>query len=111
MTGEECAASICDVVESNAVEAGGAKKQMKRFNRRYEAGWTLLDLLVIVIPTALMAAFIAGIAPKPWGKVAAWLIAPIFGVGCWCLLFLWLLPSLERRGILKTNPPDDKPDE
>lgn len=62
---------------------------------------TLLDLLV-VLSGVVPALLIVGFGTELWRRVVAFILAVIFGVGFWCVLFLWLLPFLERR---KNHPP------
>lgn len=57
---------------------------------------TLIDLLVVmsgVVPAML----IVGVGPEPWRMVVSCVLTLVFGVGFWCIIFLWWLPFLERR--------------
>jgi hypothetical protein len=59
-----------------------------------------------VVPALL----IVGFGPELWRKVVGSVLALIFGIGFWCILFLWLLPFLERRNLLPPNFRDNDPD-
>jgi hypothetical protein len=65
-------------------------------NHHQESGMTLLDLLV-VISGVVPALLIVGVGPEPWRRLFLCVLGLIFGISFWCILFLWLLPFLERR--------------
>ena len=77
-------------------------------HNRSEAGVTLIDLLV-VISGAAPGILISLYFPVAWRPVMYWVLSPVFGIGFWCLLFLWWLPLIERRRKSQPHPDDDTP--
>ena len=71
-----------------------------------EAGWTLLDLLV-VISGAVPGVWVSSYFHGAWRTVMGPVLSVIFGIGFWCFLFLWFLPLIERHRKASPNPDHD----
>jgi hypothetical protein len=77
--------------------------------RTTAAGYTLLDLLV-VIAGAFPALWLTSYLPRSW-QIPLYLIGSfIFGIGFWCALNLALLPWLRRRRSRPNLDDNEKPD-
>jgi hypothetical protein len=74
------------------------------YRKRTRAGLTVLDMIV-VCSGALPALWLGSYFHGGWRTAVQYGGAFVFGIAFWCILFLWLLPLLERRGIIK--PPSD----
>ena len=75
-------------------------------------GLTLLDMIV-VCSGAVPALWLGSYFHDGWRTAVQYGGAFAFGIAFWCILFLWLLPLLERHGIIKppsgdANPPAGK---
>lgn len=62
---------------------------------RSEAGWTLLDLLIVIISGTVLATWVSRYFHISSQIVIGGVLAPIFGVGFWRFL-VWLLPLINR---------------
>lgn len=60
------------------------------------AGYTLIDYFV-VLSGAVPAFWVSRYFRGGWRTAMLYGLTFVFGIGFWCLLFLWLLPALERR--------------
>ena len=58
-------------------------------------GYTLIDLLG-VMSGVLPAFFVSVYFGEQWRTPMFYLLSFAFGIGFWCVLFLWLLPLIER---------------
>lgn len=63
---------------------------------RRTTGYTLIDLLV-VMSSVLPAFFVRAYFGEQWRTPMLYVLSFAFGIGFWCVLFLWLLPVIERR--------------
>jgi hypothetical protein len=75
--------------------------------RRPRVGLTLLDM-VVVCSGGIPALWVGSYFDGGWRTAVTFVSAFVFGICFWCILFLWLLPVLERRGIIE--PPSDSAD-
>ena len=72
--------------------------------KRPRAGLTLLDMLVVcsgAVPALWLGTYFDG----GWRTAVQYGGGFVFGISFWCIVFLWLLPLLERHGIIE--PPSD----
>jgi hypothetical protein len=74
-----------------------------------DAGWTLLDLLLIILLGTVPAILLVGTGPEPWREVVFCILAPIFGFGLYFIIFWRLLPFWLRRRMPRSAPPPDHP--
>jgi hypothetical protein len=59
-------------------------------------GYTLIDLLVVMlggVPASWVSSYFIGV----WYFPILAVCTLVFGIGFWCMVFLWLLPWWERR--------------
>jgi hypothetical protein len=71
-----------------------------------KAGLTLLDLLV-VISGILPALWVSSYFHGTWRTAMLYILTFVFGIGFWCLLFLWLVPLIDRRRKDRSLSDDD----
>jgi hypothetical protein len=73
---------------------------------RRSAGWTLIDLLV-VMAGGLFGCFVSSCFQGTSRTIMFYTLPFAFGIGFWCLLFLWLLPLIRRRKEDQSRAHDD----
>jgi hypothetical protein len=78
------------------------------YRKRPRVGLTLLDMVVVCSGT-LPALWVGSYFHGGWRTAVQYVGAFVFGIALWCIVFLWLLPLLERHGKLPGsddgNPP------
>ncbi len=77
-------------------------------HRHAKAGFTLTDLLVVisgVVPALWVSSYVHG----SWQRPMVYVLTFVFGISFWCVLFLWLLPLLERHRKTDAHSDDGNP--
>jgi len=75
-------------------------------NERSKSGLTLLDVLLLCGGAGLAAIILRILTGDPKSTLATilfYLASAGFGVLCWCVVFLWLVPLCERRRLSRKN--------